>query len=47
MKSKKKGSLIPDLIQTFGNLRWFKILLNPTKCVFRVESGKILGFLVS
>lgn len=43
VKSKQTTSLIPNLIQTFGNLRRFKIILNLTKCVFKVKAGKILG----
>lgn len=43
VKSKQTTSLIPNLIQTFGNLRRFKIILNLTKCVFEVKAGKILG----
>ena len=33
--------------ETFENLRKFKWKLNPTKCVFGVPSGKLLGFIVS
>jgi len=36
-----------DLSETFENLRKFKWKLNPTKCVFGVPSGKLLGFIVS
>ena len=47
VKSKRNEDLILDLVQTFQNLRKYKIMLNPTKCVFGVEAGKILGFMVS
>ena len=47
VKSKRKEDLIPDLVQTFQNLRKYKIMLNPMKCVFGIEAGKILGFMVS
>jgi hypothetical protein len=39
--------LIEDLKQTFENLNKWKWKLNPNKCVFRVPSGQLLGFLVS
>lgn len=35
-----------DLLQeTFDTLRWYNMKLNPSKCVFRVPSGKFLGFM--
>jgi len=40
-------SFIPDLEETFNSLRSFRWKLNPTKCVFGVPSGKLLGFIVS
>ena len=45
--SKKKADLIDDLKETFANLRKYKMMLNPKKCVFGVLAGKILGFIVS
>ena len=43
-----KGSdLISDLRETFDNLRKYKMMLNPLKCVFGVPAGKLLGFIVS
>jgi hypothetical protein len=36
IKSRKSGSLISDLEETFNNLRWFNVKLNPEKCTFRV-----------
>ena len=47
VKTKESDSFIPDLEETFNNLRSFKWKLNPTKCVFGVPSGKLLGFIVS
>ncbi|KAK1644470.1 hypothetical protein QYE76_062275 [Lolium multiflorum] len=42
----RKGSdLISDLIETFENLRRYKMMLNPLKC--GRTSGKLLGFIVS
>ncbi|KAK1652596.1 hypothetical protein QYE76_070401 [Lolium multiflorum] len=44
----RKGSdLIGDLTETFENLRRYKMMLNPLKCVFGVPAGKLLGFIVS
>jgi hypothetical protein len=47
VKSKKVDYLIPDLEQTFANLRRLRVKLNPKKCVFRVRKGKLLGFVIS
>src|SRR3954471_19138995 len=47
VKSRKKETLIDDLKDTFDNLRVYKMMLNPAKCVFGVPVGKLLGFLVS
>ena len=47
VKSRKKETLIDDLKETFGNLRVYKMMFNPAKCVFGVPAGKLLGFLVS
>jgi hypothetical protein len=47
VKSEKCGDLLDDLKETFDNLRKFKMILNPKKCVFGVSSGKLLGYMVS
>ena len=47
VKSRKEETLIDDLRETFDNLRVYKMMLNPDKCVFGVPAGKLLGFLVS
>ena len=47
VKSREKETLISDLRETFDNLRVYKMMLNPAKCVFGVPAGKLLGFLVS
>jgi ribonuclease HI len=39
--------LIADLEETFSSLHRFWWKLNPTKCIFGVPSGKLLGFIVS
>jgi hypothetical protein len=47
VKSKKQGDLLDDLKETLDNLRKYKMMLNPKKCVFGVLSGKLLGYMVS
>jgi hypothetical protein len=47
VKSEKRGDLLDDLKETFNNLRKFKMMLNPKKCIFGVSSGKLLGYMVS
>ena len=47
VKIKDPSTLIADLKQTFDSLHKYKWKLNPTKCVFGVPSGQLLGFLVS
>jgi hypothetical protein len=46
VKSEKCGDLLYDLKETFVNLHKYKMILNPKKCVFRVSSGKFLGYMV-
>jgi hypothetical protein len=36
VKSEKRGDLLDDLKETFDNLRKFKMMLNPKKCIWRV-----------
>jgi hypothetical protein len=47
IKIRDSDDLIADLEETFSSLRRFWWKLNPTKCVFGVPSGKLLGFVVS
>jgi hypothetical protein len=47
IKTRNPDGLIADLEETFSSLRMFRWKLNPTKCVFGVPSGKLLGFIVS
>jgi len=47
VKTKEFDTFIPNLEETFNSLRSFRWKLNPTKCVFGVPSGKLLGFIVS
>jgi hypothetical protein len=47
VKSKKHEDLLDDLKETFNNLRKYKMMLNPKKCVFSVSSEKLLDYMVS
>ena len=47
VKSREARTLIADLEEAFASLRKVDLWLNPEKCVFRVPSSKLLGFLVS
>ncbi|GKV48213.1 hypothetical protein SLEP1_g55039 [Rubroshorea leprosula] len=47
VKSLKAEDHLVDLDETFNNLRKNRMRLNPAKCIFSVESGKFLGFMVS
>ncbi|GKV00924.1 hypothetical protein SLEP1_g13532 [Rubroshorea leprosula] len=47
VKSLKAEDHLADLEETFNNLRKNRMRLNPAKCIFGVESGKVLGFMVS
>jgi hypothetical protein len=46
-KTQEDEGLISNLIETFDNLRKFKMKLNPKKCTFGVPSGKLLRYMVS
>jgi hypothetical protein len=47
VKSKKRQDHIQDLQETFSNLRKEKLKLNPEKCIFGVQKGKVLECIVS
>jgi hypothetical protein len=47
IKTRVHDEFIHDLEETFNSLRKFWWKLNPTKCVFCVPQGKLLGFIVS
>jgi hypothetical protein len=47
IKTQEEEGLISDLTETFGNLRKFKMKLNPKKCTFGVPLGKLLRYMVS
>jgi hypothetical protein len=44
---KRQDGLIADLQETFNNLRKYNMMLNPTKCIFGVPAGQLLGFIIS
>ena len=47
VKSLDEGKHLDDLQETFDTLRQYNMKLNPSKCAFRVSSGKFLRFMVS
>jgi hypothetical protein len=47
IKTRNSDDLIADLEEMFSSLRRFLWKLNPTKYVFGVPSGKLLGFIIS
>jgi hypothetical protein len=47
VKLRKLGNLFDDVKETFDNLCKYKMMANPTKYVFGVSSGKLLGYMVS
>ena len=47
VKSKEELAHLDNHRETFANLKQYQMKLNLSKCVFRVVSGKFLGFMVS
>jgi hypothetical protein len=47
VKTKRSGKLMDDLNETFGNLRRYRMKLNPEKCTFGVSAGQLLGYIIS
>ena len=47
VKSLDEGKHLDDLQETFNTLRQYSMKLNPSKCAFKVASGKFIGFMVS
>ncbi|GFS42902.1 hypothetical protein Acr_00g0082420 [Actinidia rufa] len=47
VKSLQAHNHIAHLEEAFDILRWHKMMLNPSKCIFGVSFGKFLGFLVT
>jgi ribonuclease HI len=46
-KTRNSDTLIADLEETFASLREYRWKLDPNKCVFGVQLGKLLGFIIS
>jgi len=44
--SEREDQHVDDLEELFATLTRYNLKLNPNKCVFRVEAGKFLGFLL-
>ena len=47
MTSQVKDQHVVDLEELFTKITKYKLKLNPEKCVFGVEAGKFLGFLLT
>ena len=47
VKSLRENDHLDNLQETFNNLRSYNMKLNPSKCMFRVTTGKFLVFMVS
>jgi hypothetical protein len=47
VKSKTADSLIADLTEVFKALKVYRWKLNPTKCIFDVPSGILLGNIIN
>ena len=47
VKSKRQEDIVPNLKETFGNMRKHNMRPNSEKCVFGIKSGKFLEFMVS
>ena len=47
VNSKEELAHLDDFKETFTSLKQYQMKLNLSKCVFRVVSGKFLGFMVS
>ena len=45
--SQVKDQHVADLEELFTTIIKYKLKLNPEKCVFGVEAGKFLGFLLT
>jgi hypothetical protein len=45
--TREEVMLIANLRETFDNLDWYKLKLNPTKCSSGVPARQLLEFLVS
>lgn len=46
-KSQTEEENLVNLEKLFARLRKFKLRQNPSKCIFRIRSNKLLGFIIS
>ena len=47
VKTPEDKDPLADLQETFQQLRRYDLRLNPNKCTFGVEAGKLLGFMLT
>ena len=47
VKTKTADNLLANLEETFTNLNKYRWKLNPSKCIFGVPSGILLGYIIS
>ena len=47
VKSRRRQDHMAHLRQIFVHCRYYNIWLNPHKCIFRVQSGRLLGFIMA
>jgi hypothetical protein len=47
VKTPEHKDPVPNLEETFNQLRRYDLRLNPNKCTFVVEVGKFLGFMLT
>ena len=45
--SQERGQHVSDLEEIFATIAKYRLKLNPEECVFGVEAGKFLGFLLT
>jgi len=45
--SHERGQHATDLEEPFATISKYRLKLNPEKCVFGVEAGKLLGFMLT
>ena len=45
--SHERGQHVADLEELFATIARYRLKLNPEKCVFGVEAGKFLGFMLA
>ena len=47
VKSPRHLQYAKDLFEVFSALRQYNVRLNPEKCVFGIDNGKFLGFMLT